>query len=153
MIYSAALGGEDLVDSLIENYRALKTTTWHGYPQSVPDVAFNGSAVWASWNGATEVAEWEVLAGSHPNVLLPAAVKSKAGFETEIAIEPAHYVRARAYNAKGVVLGESHVFAANSTAVSTVGQYRKRSRLKVTLTYTDRVELDASIVPGTPLYL
>ncbi|TFY58012.1 hypothetical protein EVJ58_g6673 [Rhodofomes roseus] len=129
MIYSAALGGEGLVDSLIENYRSLKTTTWIGYPQTAPDIAFNGSTVWASWNGATEVAEWEILTGAHPSILRPVAVVPKDGFETEITIDSAKYARARAYDAWGAVLGQSHVLDANSTIVSTDGQYLKRSEI------------------------
>ncbi|KAI0711880.1 ASST-domain-containing protein [Fomitopsis betulina] len=129
IIYAAALGGEDLVDSLIENYRALKTTTWHGYPQTVPDVAFNGSSVWVSWNGATDVVSWEILTGSQPDVLVPAAHVRKDGFETEVAVPQAQYVRVQAYNAWGVVLGESHVYGANNTVAAVDGQFRKRSEI------------------------
>ncbi|KZT05241.1 uncharacterized protein LAESUDRAFT_235812 [Laetiporus sulphureus 93-53] len=130
LIYSAALGGQNLTGSLIENYRALKTTTWVSYPQTVPDIAFNGSVVWASWNGATEVATWEVLIGSHPNVLRPAVQAPKDGFETMIPVPQTTYVRARAYNAYGVVLGESHVHSSNGTVESADGHFLKRSEIE-----------------------
>lgn len=49
-------------------------------------------------NGATDVVSWEILTGSHPSILRPTAHAKKDGFETEIAVPSAQYVRARAYN-------------------------------------------------------
>ena len=40
----------------------------------------------ASWNGATEVASWQVLAGASPTSLAPVASAPKSGFQTPIAI-------------------------------------------------------------------
>jgi Arylsulfotransferase (ASST) len=66
--------------------------------------------VYASWNGATEVASWRVLAGASPNSIAPVATAPKAGFETAIAT-PASvaggYVAVQALNGAGAVLGTS----------------------------------------------
>ena len=46
--------------------------------------------VWASWNGATEVARWEVLGGDSPDALVPLASAPRRGFETALsALRPA----------------------------------------------------------------
>ncbi|KAI0726607.1 hypothetical protein C8Q72DRAFT_520194 [Fomitopsis betulina] len=87
------------------------------------------SSVWVSWNGATDVVSWEILTGSQPDVLVPAAHVRKDGFETEVAVPQAQYVRVQAYNAWGVVLGESHVYGANNTVAAVDGQFRKRSEI------------------------
>jgi hypothetical protein len=64
--------------------------------------------VYASWNGATTVASWQVLAGASPTTLAPAAGTVKTGFETSISTpgNPA-YVAVRALGAAGEVLGTS----------------------------------------------
>ena len=45
--------------------------------------------VWASWNGATGVARWRVLAGPRPGSLRPVTVGPKRGFETAATIRRA----------------------------------------------------------------
>jgi hypothetical protein len=91
---------------------------WHGSPTTRPAVAASvagsaASTVWASWNGATEVASWRVLTGSAPaNVSTPAGVHARAGFETamRLAGRPG-YVRVQALAADGSVLATSRVTA------------------------------------------
>ncbi|MDQ3375504.1 MAG: hypothetical protein M3533_01245 [Actinomycetota bacterium] len=64
--------------------------------------------LYASWNGATEVASWEVLAGPGPDSLEPVGSAPRKGFETAIVFtteEP--YVSARAKDRSGRVLGAS----------------------------------------------
>lgn len=56
-------------------------------------------------NGATDVVSWEILTGSHPNVLVPAAHVLKDGFETEVAVPQAQYVRALGYNGASLLSG------------------------------------------------
>jgi hypothetical protein len=66
--------------------------------------------VYASWNGATEVASWRVLAGSSPAALRPAASAPRSGFETAIAVAGAPagaYVAVQALDAAGTVLASS----------------------------------------------
>ena len=72
--------------------------------------ATTGSVVYASWNGATEVASWRVLAGSSPGSLAPVATAPKSGFETAIATPASmtgDYVAVQALAGSGAVLGTS----------------------------------------------
>jgi hypothetical protein len=60
-----------------ENYRALRLP-WTGHPRQPPDIVVRfiegRHLIDASWNGATEVAAWQVGSGTYP----------RTGFETEI---------------------------------------------------------------------
>jgi hypothetical protein len=99
-----------------ESYRAF-VAPWSGQPASPPAVAaiaasgaHAGATVYASWNGATEVASWEVLAGASPTSLKPAENAPKTGFETAIPLAAApagSYVAVQALNAAGTVLDTS----------------------------------------------
>ena len=86
---------------------------WSGQPTSPPAVfAAPGSggtiAVSVSWNGATEVASWRVLAGASAGALTPLATAAKAGFQTTISVPgPGPYVAVQALNAAGAVIGTS----------------------------------------------
>ena len=73
-----------------ESYRAF-TAAWTGQPTDNPAVAARmnpagGSVVYASWNGATRVSSWTVLAGKTPGALVPAGSAPRHGFETRIAV-------------------------------------------------------------------
>jgi hypothetical protein len=58
-----------------------------------------------SWNGATEVAKWELLGGSDPSALAPLASAADGGFETAVSANSAPaLVALRAYDAAGKVL-------------------------------------------------
>jgi hypothetical protein len=65
--------------------------------------------VYASWNGATRVASWRVLAGSGEGGL--SAVAAKSGFETAIAA-PAGFTTfsVQALDSGGGVIGTSSAF-------------------------------------------
>jgi len=84
-----------------------------GTPSTPPDTAVelglgDDLTVYVSWNGATEVAEWEVLAGPDPEALEPVGSGARIGFETAIevtTVEP--YLAVWALNADGDVLGAS----------------------------------------------
>jgi hypothetical protein len=95
-----------------ETYRAYRTP-WVGLPHTTPRAAVarlrgGGMNVYASWNGATEVASWEVLAGAAPTALAPVRTAARASFETRIPVGvTARYVAARALDATGRVLGTS----------------------------------------------
>jgi hypothetical protein len=66
--------------------------------------------VYASWNGATEVATWEVLAGPGPNRLKPVKSAPRDGFETTITVHTAErHVAVRARNGSGRELGTARV--------------------------------------------
>jgi hypothetical protein len=65
-------------------------------------------AVWASWNGATEVDRWEVLIGDAPDAVTPAGTRERTGFETAISVPGrGAWVVARALGSRGEVLGAS----------------------------------------------
>ena len=93
------------------SYRALRAD-WVGRPTSDPAVAAQRRgdrvAVWASWNGATEVARWEVLGGAGPDALAVVGGGARKGFETVLSVPGQHaYVAVRALDAGGAVLGMS----------------------------------------------
>jgi hypothetical protein len=95
-----------------ESYRAYRFP-WTGTPTNGPAIAAapgaNGTVtVYASWNGATTVASWRVLAGAAATQLAPAASAQKSGFETTISTpgKPA-YVAVQALDGAGNVLGTS----------------------------------------------
>jgi hypothetical protein len=86
---------------------------WSGQAPGVPSVMASPGAggtidVSVSWNGATEVASWQVLAGASPTALAPVAGAAKAGFQTSIAAAAAGpYVAVQALNSAGAVIGTS----------------------------------------------
>jgi hypothetical protein len=88
-------------------------SSWSGHPTSLPAViakpASGGTiGVSVSWNGATEVASWQVLAGSSPTTLAPATKAARSGFQTSITVPAAGpYVQVQALNAAGAVIGTS----------------------------------------------
>jgi EmrB/QacA subfamily drug resistance transporter len=98
------------------SYRA-KLQPWVGEPLTTPVGAAratrSGTTVYASWNGATRVTSWRVLAGSAATGKLSVVAKSaKSGFETAIAV-PGSYRRfeVQALDAAGRVIGASRPFA------------------------------------------
>ena len=86
---------------------------WSAHPASTPSVAVRSAgagalAVNVSWNGATEVASWRVLAGGSPTSLAPVASAPRSGFQTTVAVKstPA-YLAVQALSASGAVIGLS----------------------------------------------
>jgi hypothetical protein len=72
--------------------------------------------IYASWNGATEVATWQVLAGAGPGKLKELASTPKEGFETVITVKTNElYVGVKALNAPGKVLGSSRAIRPQKT--------------------------------------
>jgi hypothetical protein len=61
-----------------------------------------------SWNGATEVASWRVLAGSHPQALAPQTTIASGGFESSTILPKQYaYAAVQALDSAGRVLGTS----------------------------------------------
>jgi hypothetical protein len=97
-----------------ESYRVYRLP-WSGRPAQAPALAVVRAAsgrratAYASWNGATEVASWRVLAGPSPARLTPVADAPRRGFETAIAVGslPRGYVEVQALDAAGAVIGAS----------------------------------------------
>jgi hypothetical protein len=93
------------------SYRTLFTDTWVGTPHYPPRGAVRGTTVYASWNGATEVSRWEVLAGASASTLTVVASQPRRGFETAINLGQTYGAyEVRALNAAGNVLGTSRSF-------------------------------------------
>ena len=92
------------------SYRAARAE-WTGRPATPPKAAAqrrgSRTAVWASWNGATEVARWQVLFGDAPGALEPGGSVPRDGFETALSSPRAAYVAVRALGADGAELGTS----------------------------------------------
>jgi hypothetical protein len=67
------------------------------------------STAYVSWNGATQVASWQLLGGSTPTTLEPLGPQAaKTSFETAIPI-PGHpaYVAVQAFSENGELLGHT----------------------------------------------
>jgi hypothetical protein len=95
-----------------QSYRAF-TFSWTGHPADKPAVAVRpnparGSAVHVSWNGATEVETWKVLAGRSSSSLVASGSQRRAGFETIISVNSeGPYFAVTAHDSSGRQLGRS----------------------------------------------
>ncbi len=68
--------------------------------------------VYASWNGATQVASWRVLAGPGAGRLTAVATRARSGFETVITVPQSDEdFEVQALNADGRVIGASRPFS------------------------------------------
>ncbi len=118
--------------STYESYRAYRLP-WSGQPSDSPALAVvrsgggakggssgsgagtgaaSGATVYASWNGATQLTSWRVVAGPSPSSLAPVASAARSGFETAVAVPklaPGAYVAVQALDATGAVIGASRV--------------------------------------------
>jgi hypothetical protein len=104
VVFDARFAGPD------SSYRAYRFS-WTGRPATSPDIAASTTAghtqVYASWNGATDVASWRVLGGERRGRLHPLRVAPRRGFETNIATARKRYVAVEALDRSGRVLGRS----------------------------------------------
>lgn len=95
------------------SYRGL-WLPWSGEPHHQPAVAAQAdghggtSIVYASWNGATEVAAWQIAAGSRHDRLRPIGIAQHRGFETAIPLrDRPPYVSVTAIDRTGRMLRRS----------------------------------------------
>lgn len=97
-----------------QSYRSFRLS-WVGAPHHPPALAFQaagtgGGTAYASWNGATQVAAWRVLAGASAKTLHPIVTVPRSAFETPIAV-PAGTIgpllAVQALDSAGGVLGTS----------------------------------------------
>jgi hypothetical protein len=95
------------------SYRAFRFP-WTGHPLGQPQVsarlltAKDSTAVFASWNGATEIDSWRVLAGTSPNTLTARGTMPASGFESSLTMpDPYSFVAVQAIDATGRLLGTS----------------------------------------------
>ena len=115
--------GELLFDAGIppgnDSYRSFRFP-WKGNPAEAPAVAVERRsddevALYVSWNGATQVKSWEVLAGSDPDQLEPLGSVPRNGFETALSARTTEpYIAVRARDSSGRVLGTSRPVKAES---------------------------------------
>jgi hypothetical protein len=98
---------------LVESYRAFRFP-WTATPPAPPVVYAKAASatkttVAASWNGATDVAAWQVLAGAGPTSLAPVgAPVAWSGLETQTTAATAGpYIGAEALSASGQVIGQA----------------------------------------------
>jgi hypothetical protein len=103
-IFDANLGGP--------SYRVYRDP-WSASPSTPPDVAVRpedgGIRVYMSWNGATNVTSWQVLAGPSAGSLTPVVVVERQGFESSAVVPSATHVQVQALDASGSVIGTSRV--------------------------------------------
>jgi hypothetical protein len=97
-----------------ESYRSYRLP-WEGKPLTRPKLAAAdepgaGTDAYMSWNGATDVATWELFAGSSPSTLASVGTAPRHGFETKMTAPGApRYVQVRARDAAGNLLSTSAV--------------------------------------------
>ncbi len=93
-----------------DSYRVYRES-WSGQPEEPPAIAAtttgSSTSVYASWNGATAVATWQLLSGPDSGHLAVTSTAPKGGFETVIPTTAAAFVQVRALSVSGRVLGTS----------------------------------------------
>lgn len=96
----------------MQSYRAFRSPWW-GQPSTPPSISVSatprGTRVYASWNGATDVASWRVLAGPSTTAgLAPLGSFTNAHFESTTWVPSMQsYFAVQALDAHGNVLGTS----------------------------------------------
>ncbi|HEY5285789.1 MAG TPA: arylsulfotransferase family protein [Solirubrobacteraceae bacterium] len=106
LLFDAVLGEK------YQSYRAFRLP-WSGQPAEAPAIAVSrdgrsGTSAYASWNGATDVHSWQLLAGQQAGTLAPVSDTRSRGFESALHSSTAGPLFAvRALDADGGVLGRS----------------------------------------------
>jgi hypothetical protein len=96
-----------------DSYRAYRSD-WVGEPDTDPTAIAQRTGshevgVQAIWNGATEVARWEVLAGNRPHSLRSVGTSAWNGLDTELSAHTdAPWVEVVALDDRGDAIGRSH---------------------------------------------
>lgn len=93
----------------VQSYRAHKTK-WVGYPKTNPSLVVNGTHGAVSWNGATEVTDWEVLVAN-----TSVSTVKRTGFETVFEVNATNGVQVRAVGQNGT-LGFSNVVGSDGSS-------------------------------------
>lgn len=95
-----------------QSYRAF-AADWVGRPGGTPSVAVGpnsarGVVLYASWNGATEVRRWQILAGRSAASLAPVVTVPRTDFETAVVVDSdGPWFSAVALDQRGVALGRA----------------------------------------------
>ena len=110
-----ASGGVLLDGTLGAGVQSFRTSLspWSGRPATAPSAVVvtgpgAGRSVAVSWNGATGVASWRLLAGPSPRALAPVATAPRSGFQSTVPLagSPA-YIAVQALDEAGGVMGAS----------------------------------------------
>jgi Arylsulfotransferase (ASST) len=98
-----------------DSYRAYRLR-WTGRPAHRPAIAVRRTGgrvtVYASWNGATGVSRWQLLAGPSARKLKPVRTVPRAGFETAIGLK----TRAKVFAVRAVGFSAANATSAVATA-------------------------------------
>jgi hypothetical protein len=100
-----------------QSYRARFSSNWVGIPATRPSGAMRrtgGKAtVYASWNGATQVASWQLVGGASATQLKRVSTKPRTGFETSFNVPSSagRVFQVLALDAQGHQLGASNSFS------------------------------------------
>jgi hypothetical protein len=95
------------------SYRAYRFP-WSAQPTTKPSINVNrGSGgvtyAWVSWNGATAVARWRLVAGTSPTSLGTVTTVDRHGFQTQTTVHTqTSYWAVQALSSSGQVLGTSN---------------------------------------------
>jgi Arylsulfotransferase (ASST) len=106
MLFDGVLGEK------YQSYRAFRLP-WTGLPTKAPAIAVanrgRDRTVYASWNGATGVNSWQLLAGAQVDALQPVSNTQSRGFETALRTNAAAgpCLAVQALDADGATLGRS----------------------------------------------
>ena len=91
----------------VDSYRAYRFR-WSARPRYRPLVAVSGRWAYVSWNGATDVVQWELVAGPRKSQLRPVRIVAKRGFETRVPLRSAAgWIAVRALDRRGRALGRT----------------------------------------------
>jgi len=111
MLFDAVLGEK------YQSYRAFRLP-WTGLPAEAPAIAVaehgRQRTVYASWNGATGVERWQLLAGEQAGDLQPLSSTRSRGFESALptTASAGPYLAVQALDAGGAPLGRSNTVTA-----------------------------------------
>ncbi len=111
LLFDAVLGAK------YQSYRAFRLP-WTGLPAEAPAIAVSDHgrdrAVYASWNGATDIDSWQLLAGARAGALQPVSNAPSRGFETALrtTTTAGPYLAVQGLDGGGAPLGQSHTVRA-----------------------------------------
>ncbi len=96
-------------------------SNWTGYPTTDPAIVINGTSIYVSWNGATEVATWNLLGSNDGSTVTSLLNTTTAGFETMVTIPTGTtytYYQMAALTKENTVLGYSSFSGTNGQTLA-----------------------------------
>lgn len=105
--------GETVIDVHHDPYVSYRAyfagADWSAQPTDTPAVFADGESLFVSWNGATDVTQWRVSAGSDAEDAEFVTDQPRDGFETQIAQPEGDYIAVQALDEVGDVLATSFI--------------------------------------------